>query len=186
MIDRIELLSEIKDIDKLTFADIRWKFGTGISLDKYMGRGKQRQLVKKDYRHGVMTDIGDIREHIWYELAEALIKREQEEWLLEALIEHYKGSNLVGKNPKHYCLEIHSNRIFDSKDWVDYIPFNLKYRPELIINETFIEIVPACCKKPALITKELYKRRREDRAYCPHCGRWSEFEYIGESKYKEY
>ena len=43
-------------------------YGTGVSESDGFGRHKKRSLHK-----GVQTQIGDIREDLWYQLAEQVI-----------------------------------------------------------------------------------------------------------------
>lgn len=73
---QINSLSGI-DIPSLGIEDIRFMYGTGISEPDGFGRQKKRSL-----RNGVQTQIGDIREDLWYQLAEQVIGLHGETWLL--------------------------------------------------------------------------------------------------------
>lgn len=62
---RTEQIDNIESIDlsTVTLSELRWQFGTGISISKGSGRDKTYS-----YRCGVMTDLGDIKEEIWYQV----------------------------------------------------------------------------------------------------------------------
>lgn len=108
---QINSLSGI-DIPSLGFEDIRFMFGTGVSESDGFGRQRKRSL-----RKGVQTQIGDIREDLWYQLAEQVIGLHGETWLLEALEVwcreemHYPR---YGFDLHKEALDLHSHRIFDS------------------------------------------------------------------------
>ena len=59
----------------LTFADLRVHYYTGRS---YLISGEGRDKVF-GYRHGVMTDIGDLPEAEWTRLAKQLIRQSGEQ-----------------------------------------------------------------------------------------------------------
>ena len=113
---QINALTDI-DIPSLRLEDIRFLFGTGMGMTKGRGRDKE-----KFFRKGVQTEIGDIREDVWYQLAEQVIGLHGETWLLEALETWYRE---MKHYPRHgfdvhkMALELHSNRIFDSEGWID-------------------------------------------------------------------
>lgn len=118
-----------KNRNELTFADLRFHFGTGRSFIK---SGSGRDAVY-GYRHGVMTDVGDIEESEWIELMMDLIKRSGEEGIQEQL-RHWAKEHCAWLHSKKevelYALELHSSRIFDNPQWVDYELFNHEYRPK--------------------------------------------------------
>lgn len=63
----------------LTFADLRVHYYTGRS---YLISGEGRNKVF-GYRHGVMTDIGDLPEAEWTRLAKRLIRQSGEQELYQ-------------------------------------------------------------------------------------------------------
>lgn len=65
----------------LTFADLRVHYYTGRS---YLISGEGRDKVF-GYRHGVMTDIGDLPEAEWTRLAKQLIRQSGEQELYQQL-----------------------------------------------------------------------------------------------------
>lgn len=118
------------DTDNLTFEGLRKKYGTGRAYT-ISGKGRDK---KEGYRHGVMTDYGDIELSDWKKLARMLIQRAGEEniqkWLYEWFTEN--GFWIRGdENIEDYSLEIHIARLFDKPEWRDYEAFNRKYRPEI-------------------------------------------------------
>ena len=120
-----------KMLDTLTFAQVRFKYGTGRSSTVVT---TQRKIL--NYRKGVMTEIGDIEENVWMQVVEYLIERDGETALFNNLYawvkETYKWNWKNEHSLKEYILELHSRRIFDDTKWVDYIAFNRQYRPEII------------------------------------------------------
>uniref|UniRef100_UPI002A8053D9 hypothetical protein n=1 Tax=Enterocloster bolteae TaxID=208479 RepID=UPI002A8053D9 len=116
----------------------------------------------------------------WYQLAEQVIGLHGETWLLEAL-------EVWCKEEKHYprygfdlhkeALDLHSNRIFDSEGWIDYIPFNRRFRPEVVEGRRFPRIRVDCCDREiSEATEEMLERR--DVAPCPKCGAFRSYEVI--------
>lgn len=128
----INNFSEIESIkDSLTFEKVRDLYGTGRSNTFTTVQGKVTL-----YRHGVMTEIGDIEESVWMQIVESLIEKSQEvelynnllEWVREKIKWHESETER-----KKYALRLHASRIFDNPEWVDYKAFNAKYRPGVII-----------------------------------------------------
>ena len=122
------------DIQYLTFAQIRLRYYTGKSYVIF-GSGRDR---KCGYRQGCMTEIGDIEIFRWRELVQYLIERDGENQLQQNLLSWVKE-----KCPwihtiqewEDYALELHAARIFECKEWVDYVEFNKLYRPEVLQRE---------------------------------------------------
>ena len=80
------------DLNTVTLADIRWRYGTFRPYSTGSGRDK-----KHFSRSGVATPIGDIREDVWYQLAEHIAQRDEEQWLVDALVQWNTDYN-YGKN----------------------------------------------------------------------------------------
>ena len=136
MANIIDTFEELKSIlDTVTFEQLRHMYGTGRSFTERNSQGDK----KTHYRHGVMTEIGDIEVSVWMRVMEYIIKREDEtglyknlcEWLKETYVGWFKTNTELTR----YALELHSIRIFDRKEWVCYIAFNQKYRPEILSGE---------------------------------------------------
>ena len=127
----INNFSEIESIkDDLTFQMVKYMYGTGRSNSFTTAHGK---VVT--YRHGVMTEIGDIEESVWMQIVEFLIKKSCEMELYHNLLEWVKERLkwcASKEERKKYALRLHASRIFDDQEWVDYKAFNAKYRPDII------------------------------------------------------
>ncbi len=161
------------NLSTLQLNDIRWLVGTGQGTST--GQGKKQKTA---YRQGVLTPIGDVRLDVWYELTEAIIRRDGEQPLLDSLVEWLSAHNYTEETPAqiHYhALELHSSRLFDRPQWVDYIPFNRLYRPEHLEQAHIVTIIPACCPEPGQVTQEQIDGAYCGMVACPHCGRWSPY-----------
>lgn len=168
------------DLTTLTFSDIEWMGGTHISKTTRLGQEK-----KCTSRAGVQTNIGDIKQSVWCQLAEAIIQREGEQKLLNDLIEWRAQHNYTRDTPaeiRQYALQLHVSRIFDNPQWVDYIPFNRKYRPEALAQAHLVTIINECCRRPGEVTQEQIEASYNGTIACPHCGRWSRFIVPGRRK----
>lgn len=170
---QINSLSDI-DIPSLDFDDISYRYGTCVSCSSGIGREKKRSS-----HMGVQTEIGDIREDLWYQLAEQVIGMHGETWLLEALetwcreMGHYPR---YGFDLHKISLEIHSNQIFDSEEWIYYIPFNRRFRPEMMEGRQFPKVRVHCCEGAICeVTKAALRR---DIVPCPRCGAFRSYEVV--------
>lgn len=176
---QIDSLSGI-DIATIEAKDIHWQTGTGICISSGSGRNRTYR-----YRRGVLTDLGDIEEGLWYQLAEAVAKRCNEQELVEAHYEWEKVHNYTNSPRSQLRLDaMHSyiNGLHDRPDWVDYIPFNRKYRPHVLEQAHIVTVINTCCGKPGEVTQEQIDRAGQGRIACPHCGRWSPFVICGEDE----
>ena len=129
-IDKYEELES--KIPKLTYEDIQWRYGTFRTQTERTPQGK-----KIYSRHGVATGIGDIEVQAWYQLAHKMIELAGELELLKNLQEFLWNEYRWWKEKKEceqYALQLHISRIFDQPEWVEYIRFNQRYRPEKIKN----------------------------------------------------
>lgn len=168
---RIYSLSEINA--ELPFENLQWKYGVFQSNSSGTGRNKQHS-----YWIGVHTELGEIEENLWRQLAESVIQKAGEQDLLNALVEWETNRNYTRGSAleiKTKALQLHLSRIFDNPCWVSYIPFNRKYRPEVLENAHIVTVVNECCGKPGEVTQEQIDRGFEGTVACPHCGRWSAF-----------
>lgn len=69
----INTFPDEKVLDGLTFEKVKLKYGTGRSSTFSTLNGK-----KTSYRHGVMTEIGDIEVSVWMQIVECLIRKANE------------------------------------------------------------------------------------------------------------
>ena len=118
-----------KPESELTFEDLAVKHFSGRSFLK-SGEGRDKVY---GYRHGVVTNLGDIEESEWCKLILGLITRSGELGLLEQL-KPWAAAECPWLHTKrevgNYALELHACRIFDNPDWVSYELFNREYRPK--------------------------------------------------------
>ena len=84
-------------------------------------------------------------------------------------------SNQTETQLKQKALELHAGRIFDDREWVSYIPFHQRFRPQELEKAVLMWIETECCKRPGQVTKEQREKavRMNERIICPHCGRLS-------------
>lgn len=169
---QIDSLSGI-DLDSLRLEDIRWHSSTGIAISS--GSGRDRTY---SYRTGVITDLGDIKTSLWRQIAEAVAQRRGEQWLVDALTEWERAHNYTKVSASQLRLEAlhkYSMSLQDWPEWVDYIPFNRKYRPQVLEQAHIVTVFNACCGKPGEVTQEQIDRAWRGQIACPCCGRWSLF-----------
>lgn len=132
-------------------------------------------------RSGVKTDLGDLEMEEWLQMARKLIQ-DSGELQLQADLQEWVGEHMRWLHNEtereQYALKLHMDRIFDDREWVDYIPFNQRYRPEVLKSAKLVWIRTECCQKPGIVTEELLcwaeKGMGADATiHCPVCGRWS-------------
>lgn len=125
-----------------------------------------------EYRMYYQTPAGEFEVETWENLMLEAIDKAGENVLFEELKEYAKKLPWL-KNSKaiqNYALELHSGRIFDDPQWVGYIKFNRKCRPEALAGVPIISIWTDCCSCAGEITESMYLRDKEKTA-CPTCGR---------------
>lgn len=175
MVDSIECV----DLSVVTVADIRWQHGTFRTFSSGSGRDK-----KYWSRSGVQTSIGDVQEELWYRIAEHVAKRDGEGWLVDALVEWecvHNYRELKSAELREEALCSYSHRLFDNPRWVLYIPFNRKFRPQVLETAGLVTIMPNCCNIPGETTQAQIDHAYQHQICCPHCGRWTEFSIVGEA-----
>jgi len=170
---RIQDLREI-DFSKLEFQDLRWQYGVFQSTSTGSGREK---------RHGswigVKTGLGEIEVKVWCQAAEKLIQQKGKQELLGYLTQWCSERNILKESAdriRKRALQLHVDRIFDNPRWVDFVPFNRRYRPEVLKTARLVTVVSKCCQKPGVVTQEQIDAACEGAIACPCCGRWSHFE----------
>lgn len=170
----------------LSYADLRCHYQTGRS---YVVSGEGRNRVY-GYRTGVLCNLGDIEQKDWCEMVKELIQQKGEQELYKHLLQHLKDYNYAKESIKELefkALQLHASRIFDNEAWVDFLKFNRKYRPEIASSARLVWIVPECCKRPGEITQTMLDSNQhiENRACCPHCGRWVRFKLYTTTEMEE-
>ena len=176
---------ESNDKHRQDFECLRIHYFTGKPVSKGVGRGKSY-----DYIESAWTDAGEIELSKWKEQARQLISQYHEECLQEDLLEWEKNHNYTNSNESKLeldSLDLHISRMFDNPLWVDYVPFNQKYRPTVLDEAHLIWVKTACCEEPGLTTKEQVEAARGNEGsrttHCPCCGRWSAFEIVDEPQH---
>ena len=168
---------EIKP-ENITFENLRYQYGTGRAYT-ISGTGRDRVT---GYRVGVQTKLGDIEISNWMDLMQKLIEKSGEQDLHAALIEWLSEHNYrkVGKSEiAREAMELHSGRIFDNEEWVDFLPFNRRYRPEALSGVETVDVFTDCCQQRGTVTRRRLEWDRSiygKRVSCPICGRLSEYQ----------
>ena len=131
----IRINGQSYDIQKLAFEQVHVQYWTGRSFI-VSGTGRDR---KYGYRHGCMTQIGDIEFSQWKEIVQYLIERDGEQQLQKDLFGWVKDTCTwlhTQEEQEEYSLSLHASRIFDCKEWIDYVEFNKLYRPDVLMGKT--------------------------------------------------
>ncbi len=168
----------------VTFEALRCKYKVGQAYT-ISGTGRNRVT---GYRHYVRCALGDIEEADWYGMVKELILQMHEQDLYQNLLQYLKDHNYARQTQKeleHKALELHADRIFDNQEWVSFLEFNQKYRPEALDCVGLIWIRPACCSRPGQTTMALVEKYLETTC-CPHCGRWSTYEILTNYEMEEH
>lgn len=159
-------------IERLRFSDLTVLYFTGRSiLISGTGQGKQYQ-----YRSGCMTVLGDLEISEWREMVTELIAYHKEQELQKQLYEWCAEHTpwLCGKREvTDYALECHAARLFDDPHWVDFIPFNQKYRPGILEAAKLTLAKTACCGTVHQLTVPQYRRIRNQEFFCRTCSTWT-------------
>ena len=125
-----------------------------------------------------MTDLGDLEESDWIQRATALIEQFGEQQLYDNLLLWHGEHNYTKSTAKELrmqTLQSYVMRIFDSPAWVDYIPWNRRFRPGFLDESRLIWIETECCHSPDQVTQEQINKAYDNRVCCPHCGRFSAY-----------
>lgn len=161
-----------KAIANLSFSDLKVRYFTGRSiLISDTGQGKRYQ-----YRNGCMTALGDLEISEWREMITELIAYRSEQELQKQLYEWCAEHTpwLHGKSEiTDYALECHAARLFDDPLWADYIPFNRKYRPNVLDSAELIWAKTACCGTTQQFTVPQYQKICGQNFFCRTCNEWT-------------
>lgn len=133
-------------------------------------------------RIGMQTNLGDIQINLWKSLVRRAIEQLGEKAMFNHLLVwaslHCKWLHSK-QEVEQYALELHASRIFDNPLWVDFMPFNRKYRPELLQTVDTVTVVNTCCNKPYQIPRERYEDIKGKASCCEHCGRHGPYQLAG-------
>ena len=166
-----------RDLSTITFEDIRWQ--CGVFRCNSTGAGRDKKYFPW---RGAKTKLGEFEERNWCQLAEAVIEHAGETDLLKQLIQWCSEHNYTGASAaeiRREALQLHTRRIFDNPQWVGYLPFNKRYRPEIWDAANIVFVRMECCPEPGAVTQEQIDRSYMGQIACPHCGRWNTFTILG-------
>ena len=170
IIDRREQLGNVE----LTFIGLSKKFGTFRTYNDGTDRLGQK---KHRSRVGVQTDYGDIEVTLWRELVHTLIEQHNERKLFNHLKVWFMKERkwLTDKlEIERNVLELHACRIFDNPLWVDFVPFNEKYRPEVLEKTDLVWVVNDADSTPQRIPREKMERDNDFSFHIHLYGKWIE------------
>lgn len=175
----IEINGKHYNLDALTYDDIECRYGTGRDQVTGTGRNKCHQ-----YRIGIMTKLGDIEKEEWKKVVYAMIIRDGESELFDALKYWLRRNNRWLKTEEEiesFTLNQFSSRIFDNELWVSFIPFNKRFRPH-ILSATNIVTVETVCGHRGEVTRSQIDQEagkgENARICCPECGRYVSFSVV--------
>ena len=163
------------DVSKVGFDQLRLHYYVGWCHSRFSGRNKEYT-----YMHYALTDLGEIELNEWIKLAQRMIEYHHEEQIQEQLLEWVSEHNYCGDSKAKLLqesLELHMSRIFDNPEWVGFVSFNQRYRPDTLRQTELRWVETVCCKMPGLTTAAQVEgdKARQGRICCPICGRFSEF-----------
>lgn len=110
-----------------SFEDLRVHFFTGRAF-LLSGTGRDKKYT---YRHGVMTNLGNLELSEWRRLVHAAIEQSNEQALHSQLLRWVKERcpfQHTKEEIETYALELHADRLFDNPKWAAYEEFNQQYR----------------------------------------------------------
>ena len=131
------------------YEDLRVRYRTGRA---YVVSGSGRNKVM-GYRNGYMTKLGDLERSEWRKLVLERIREAGEEERFDHLhtwVKEHNFSRMSRGEVEEKALQLHVDRIFDEGAWVHFVPFNQRYRPEVLQRTNLVWVVTDCCPEPGL------------------------------------
>ena len=178
--EKIDNITQI-DPTRITRENLRFMYGTGQGISFKNSQGNK----VSNYRVGVQTALGDMEVSLWMELVQKLVEQESDQEIFAQLLEWEKDNNHIGSKTKNDLLreamKSYTYRIYDNKAWWDYVRFNLKYRPDVLENDSTLTLVHlACCGSVCRVPLEQrqYNHEAPDTIPCPFCNRYTVFSII--------
>jgi len=160
------------NLSEVNYNDIRCLANIGQAWSE----GKRRNKVH-GYNYCIRTRLDDFKVSEWIKIAKSLISKNNEDELYLNFKEYYAKIKWADEK---YVLGCFVDRLFDDLLWVGFIPFNQKYRPDIIKDMNFVSVKNECCDEFGLITIVRYEYDNKTN-YCPVCGRFSSIEYVNPS-----
>lgn len=158
--------------EQRTFEELAPEYGVERGFTQMKNGRKTSFLVSY-----VKTRSGEIERRQWRSMVRGLIQDAGEEDLFQHLMDWIKDHALwlkTEKDQQNYALELHASRIFDNEDWVGFVPFNRKYRPERLASAGLTAVKTDCCGKECITTLTQVKNGNGV-VCCPFCGRFSTY-----------
>ena len=162
--------------EKLTFDDLAQQYDHLESRTQMENGRRVTRFIS--YVH---TRRGNVERSQWQSMVRELIREAGEEELFQQLLEWTGERTLWLKTEKereNYALELHASRIFDKEEWVDFVPFNRKYRPGRLTSAGLVPVEADCCGKE-FITTFAQIQNGIGTVCCPYCGRFSNYKMKG-------
>lgn len=167
-----------------TFEELCSKGGIGRAI-LLSGTGRDK---KYGYRHGVYCKLGDIERSEWMRLMKDLIERSGEDQIHRQMLCWHKEHSYLKETSEQIAFSVlikHSMRLFDDQQWVEYLKFNQRYRPDVLENVAVARVRSACCQRDFLTTQALLDSSYNGTTCCQICGRWAEYEVLATGAYTE-
>lgn len=161
--------------EQMTFAELAPQYDVMRGVTKVKNGRKDSALISY-----VKIRAGEIERQQWQGMVRELIRETGEEELFQYLLEWTRERILWLKTEKereNYALELHTSRIFDDEDWVGFVPFNRKYRPERFASAGLASVTTECCGKECITTLTQLKNGNGV-VCCPFCGRFSAYKMM--------
>ena len=158
--------------EKLTFDDLAHQYEHLESRTQMENGRKVTRFIS--YVH---TRQGNVERSQWQSMVRELIREAGEEELFQQLLEWTRERIpwfKTEKESENYALELHALRLFDKEEWVEFVPFNRKYRPDRLTSAGLVPVEADCCGKE-FITTLAQIQNGIDTVRCPYCGRFSNF-----------
>lgn len=122
-------IDNINDIDfaQLNCENLRVKYWTGQNQTEI-----RRQEKVSHYRHGAMTNLGNIELSVWFRLVQLLIIQNNEQELYDKLYDFYINHEMkhfnwcekdIKAEKKRAVMDIYTRRLFDNPEWACYNDF---------------------------------------------------------------
>ena len=163
---------------EITLPLLRVRYGTFHVRAAGVDRIGRRRF---NNRIGKQTDLGDLEISLWKRLIKKAIEESGEMELFHHLLAWELQHNFAKRSKEDVeenAMDLFAGRIFDNPLWVDFVPFNRKYRPAYLVTVDMVTVVNDCCKKPYQIPRERLEHILGKDSCCEHCGRHSQFEIM--------
>ena len=161
--------------EQVTFAELAPQYDVMRGVTKVKNERKESVMISY-----VKTRAGEIERQQWQGMVRKLICDAGEEDLFLHLLEWTKEKThwlRTERDQQNYALELHASRIFDNEDWVGFVPFNRKYRPERLASAGLASVTTECCGKECITTLAQLKNGNGV-VCCPFCGRFSKYKLM--------